>query len=221
MNHRIVSLVILCLLCASCDRKAAPALPQVEATSLRQITINARADMLFTFATPSGEFKTVSKLAEVPKARRAMVRVVDLTMKHQQRKDHQMVYVADLRKPRKDGSYPYVVLSRAAFESPARSAPGQGGKGGATSAAQGKVILYATSWCGACRSARKYLTAKGIPYVEKDIEEDKDAAAELLQKASKAGVSASGVPVLDVGGTLVQGFDPSRIEALLRQQTQP
>ena len=219
MNYPIPCLALLSILCAGCNRGAAPAGQQVEATALREITVKAGANMLFTFATPGGEFKTVSKVKDVPEAQRAMVRVVDLQMKQEQRKDHQLVYVADLRTPRKDGSYPYVVLSRAAFESPAKNSPGEGGHSRAApsgaAAPKGSVILYATSWCGACRSARKYLTAKGIPFVEKDIEEDKEAATELLQKASAAGISASGVPVLDVGGTLVQGFDPARIEALL------
>ena len=214
MNYTSLCLALLCILHAGCNRDAAPARQQVETTALRKITVKSGANMLFTFATPGGEFKTVSKVKDVPEAQRAMVRVVDLTMKQEQRKDHQLVYVADLRAPRKDGSYPYVVLSRAAFESPAKNSPKGGGKPG-VAARKGSIILYATSWCGACSSARKYLTAKGIPFVEKDIEEDKQAAAELLQKASKAGISASGVPVLDVGGTLVQGFDPARIEALL------
>lgn len=225
MFYRILNLILLCILCVACNRGAAPARQQEAVTALRKITINARANMLFTFASPKGEFKTVSKLGDVPKAQRGWVRVVDLEMKQAQRRDHQMVYVADLRTPRKDGSYPYVVLSRAAFELPAKSDPGGGGQPGklppGAVAGKGQVILYATSWCGACAAARKYLTAKGIPFVEKDIEEDKRAAAELLQKASKAGISASGVPVLDVGGTLVQGFDPARIETLLAPKGKP
>ncbi len=220
MRTWFLYLAAVLLPAAACNRGTGPAHQQVEATALPRITVSARASMLFTFATAGGEFKTVSKLADVPKGRRAMVRVVDLSMKQEQRKDHQMVYVADLRKTREDGTFPYVVLSRVAFESPGKNNPGGGGgnAGKAAPAGKGQVILYATSWCGACRSARQYLTAKGIPFVEKDIEQDKDAAAELLRKASEAGISASGVPVLDVGGTLVQGFDAARIEALLGRQ---
>ena len=55
----------------------------------------------------------------------------------------------------------------------------------------------------------------GIPFVEKDIENDRAAAEELLQKARAAGISAQGVPVLDVNGTLLQGFDPKKLHALL------
>lgn len=205
---------------AGCERGAAPtAGQQVEASSLPKITVNAKAKLLLTYATAGREFKTVGKLEQVPASQRGWVRVVDLNIKPDRRKDHQLVYVADLRSARKDGSYPYVVLSRAAFESAAagRSANGVSGgpPAGGAPVTGGKVILYATSWCGACRSARQYLQAKGIPYVEKDIEKDEQAAAELLQKAKAAGISASGVPVLDVGGTLVQGFDAARIEALL------
>lgn len=211
------SLVLLFLL-GACSRGGGPARQAVETTSLPKIAITDKTNMLYTFAA-GGQFKTVSKLADVPKAQRGWVRVVDLNMKQEARKDHQMVYVADLSKARADGTYPYVVLSRVAFESPGKNSTGAGGKPAPGKA--GAVILYATSWCGACKSAREYLTTKGIPFVEKDIEKDKQAAEELLQKASKAGVTASGVPVLDVGGTLVQGFDPARVEALLGRQGKP
>jgi glutaredoxin 3 len=77
------------------------------------------------------------------------------------------------------------------------------------------VILYATSWCPACRAARQYLTEHHIPFVEKDIEKDSAAADELMEKARAQGVSTSGVPVLDVNGTLMQGFDPDRLGQLL------
>ena len=84
-----------------------------------------------------------------------------------------------------------------------------------SSRSTGKVIVYTTSWCSACRKARKYLSDNEIPFVERDIEKDPQAAAELMRKAKAAGISASGVPVLDIGGTLMQGFDPRRLAQLL------
>jgi glutaredoxin-like YruB-family protein len=110
-------------------------------------------------------------------------------------------------------------MSRGAFEAAALSRA----RAGATEppprtptrTAGAKVILYATSWCPACRSARAYMQSKGIPFVEKDIEKDSAAASELMEKAKAAGVSASGVPVLDINGSLMQGFDPQRLDELL------
>jgi glutaredoxin 3 len=207
-----------------CTAAAPPAPPKgVEATSLPKITVGEKTKLLLTYAGEGGKFDTVDTIAKVPAAGRGFVRVVDLAQKPDRRLDHELVYVADLRAPGKDGLYPYIVMSREAFEASAISRPGQGATDpprppagtGAVAGAAGGVILYATSWCPACKSAREYMTANGIPYVEKDIEKDPAAAAELLEKAKKAGVSASGVPVLDVGGTLMQGFDAERLRALL------
>ena len=77
------------------------------------------------------------------------------------------------------------------------------------------VTLYGTSWCGACKSARAYLRSRSIPFADKDVERDAAAARELREKASRLGVRADRVPILDVRGRLLIGFDKSRLEALL------
>lgn len=75
------------------------------------------------------------------------------------------------------------------------------------------ITLYSTSWCGYCRRARKWFTAQGIPFVEKDIEADPDGRAEYQAKAN----GYTGVPLIDVNGTTVRGFDQRRIAALIAQ----
>ena len=53
---------------------------------------------------------------------------------------------------------------------------------------------------------------------EKDMAaREEKRAAELQRKAAKAGVKATGVPVFDVGGAILPGFDKAKLEALLRQ----
>jgi len=73
------------------------------------------------------------------------------------------------------------------------------------------ITLYSTSWCGYCRKARAWFTQEGIPFVEKDIEKDPDGAAEYRAKANGYG----GVPLIDVNGTAVRGFDQRAIETLI------
>ncbi len=216
--------VILITCCASCRKQTPPApAEQLEASSLSKITVKAKAKLLFTFAANGGAFESVTDLEKIPEDRLGWVRVVDLNIKPERRRDHELVYVADLRTPKKDGSYPYIVMSRGAFEAAASNRASQGAMdppskkaapGGSSS-----VVLYSTSWCGACRSARDYLTKKGIPFIEKDIEKDPAAAAELLSKAKAAGISTSGVPVLDVKGTLMQGFSPQQLNKLLGEKS--
>jgi hypothetical protein len=58
-----------------------------------------------------------------------------------------------------------------------------------------------------------------IPFADKDIEKDADAAHELASKAAKMGIPTDRVPVIDVRGRLLLGFDRERIEMLLGEAT--
>lgn len=74
------------------------------------------------------------------------------------------------------------------------------------------VIIYSTDWCGFCRSLKQYLDQKGVTYTEKNIEADLSAHAELMQKI---GGEFRGVPVTDIDGQMILGFDRPRIDAAL------
>ncbi len=89
------------------------------------------------------------------------------------------------------------------------------GASGRPGAASGEVVVYGTSWCGFCAKARAWLQGRGIPFEDKDVERDHDAADELARKAREAGFTPRGVPVIDVRGTLISGFDVPRLEAAL------
>jgi glutaredoxin len=99
------------------------------------------------------------------------------------------------------------------------AATGATASGATTSGATPVVTIYGTSWCGACRAAREFLTERKIPFADKDVERDPDAARELAAKASKMGIPTDRVPIIDVRGRLLLGFDRARIEALLGQPT--
>ena len=78
-----------------------------------------------------------------------------------------------------------------------------------------RVIVYSTSWCGFCKMAMQYLDQKGVPYVDKDVEQDGEAYHELMKKV---GGNYRGVPVIDISGQLILGFDRPRIDAALAAQ---
>ena len=61
--------------------------------------------------------------------------------------------------------------------------------------------------------------ARKIPFADKDVERDADAARELADKAAKMGIPTDRVPVIDVRGRLLLGFDKARIEMLLGEAT--
>ena len=55
-----------------------------------------------------------------------------------------------------------------------------------------------------------------MPYTERDIEKDPGAGEELAAKRAKAGIKGNGVPVFDVAGRLVEGFNPETLRRLLQ-----
>ena len=82
-----------------------------------------------------------------------------------------------------------------------------------------KITIYTTSWCAFCHAEMQWIDKLGIPYIAKDIEADKAAYDELL---SKNGGSFSGVPVTDVAGDIILGFDRPRLQdAINKHDIQP
>ena len=77
------------------------------------------------------------------------------------------------------------------------------------------MIVYSTAWCGYCKRAKAWLTARNVPFVAKDVETEPAAAEELEAKKQAAGMGGQGgVPVIDVGGQLIHGFDVPALERL-------
>jgi glutaredoxin len=75
-----------------------------------------------------------------------------------------------------------------------------------------QAIIYSTNWCVYCKQAKVYLKNQGAKVIEKNIEEDEAARQELLQKT---GGVFSGVPVIEIDGELLQGFDRNQINLAL------
>lgn len=82
-----------------------------------------------------------------------------------------------------------------------------------------QVTIYSTSWCAFCHTEAQWLDHLGVAYVKKDIEEDKEAYEELMSKSKG---NYSGVPVTDVAGDLILGFDrPKLLEAIKTHNLKP
>ena len=79
------------------------------------------------------------------------------------------------------------------------------------------VIIYGASWCGPCHQAAAYLKTRGVDFVEHDIEQDGSAAREMQSKLAKAGVRGGSIPVLDVRGHILVGFDARAVDQALGQ----
>mgnify|MGYP006294190923 CR=1 FL=1 len=68
------------------------------------------------------------------------------------------------------------------------------------------IIIYSTPSCVYCKMAKTYFDQKGVKYVEKDVMADLDARQDMISKSGQLGV-----PVLDIGGKIIIGFDKSAI----------
>ena len=168
---------------------------------------------------------TVHDRDAVPDEHRERVRVDSLEIPPEQREPNH-VYVADLRRE-VDGRYAVRRFTREAFDALLDEAAGVGAPeeapqagaptGPAVALGGDDVIIYGASWCGACRSAARHLSRRGVPFEEKDIERDPGARTEMNAKARAAGLRPTGIPVIDFRGTILTGFDQRRIDALIAQ----
>jgi glutaredoxin 3 len=73
-----------------------------------------------------------------------------------------------------------------------------------------RVILFTTPTCTYCRSAKQYLRQSGVPFKDVDVFRDSAAARDMVRRSRQ-----QGVPVLDIGGKIVVGFDRPKIDHLL------
>ncbi len=73
-----------------------------------------------------------------------------------------------------------------------------------------KVKIYSTPTCTYCVVLKKYLEEKGVDYEDVDVSQDLDAQKEMVEKTGQMGV-----PVVDIEGEIVIGFEREKIANLL------
>ena len=72
------------------------------------------------------------------------------------------------------------------------------------------VTVYSTPTCSWCQIAKDHLQGSGISFEDIDVSADMNLAREMVEKSGQ-----NGVPVIDIDGEIVVGFDRARIDALL------
>jgi len=73
-----------------------------------------------------------------------------------------------------------------------------------------KVRVYTTPTCPYCAMAKDFLKKHGVKFEEVDVYSNREAAIEIMTKTGQMGV-----PVLDIGGEIVVGFDKGAIKRAL------
>ncbi len=77
--------------------------------------------------------------------------------------------------------------------------------------ANATVTVYSASWCAFCHAAKQYLDKLGVAYADKDVESSPEIANESVEKSGQRGI-----PVIDIDGTIIVGFDRPKIDAALK-----
>lgn len=72
------------------------------------------------------------------------------------------------------------------------------------------VTIYSTPTCSWCQIVKEHLQNNGISFEDVDVSADMNRAREMVEKSGQ-----SGVPVIDIDGELIIGFDRARIDTLL------
>ena len=73
------------------------------------------------------------------------------------------------------------------------------------------ITVYSTTVCPYCKMAKDYLDQKGVSFRDVNVQEDDEAEAEMIRKSGQMGV-----PVLDIDGKIIVGFDRGAIDEALK-----
>jgi glutaredoxin 3 len=73
-----------------------------------------------------------------------------------------------------------------------------------------KVVVYSTPACHYCVLAKEFFKEKGIKYEEHNVGTDLEKRKEMVEKSGQMGV-----PVIDIEGDIVVGFDEEEVSRLL------
>jgi glutaredoxin-like YruB-family protein len=76
------------------------------------------------------------------------------------------------------------------------------------------VKVYSTQTCPYCTLAKRYLEERGVSYTDVDVSRDFEAAREMVRHTGQMGV-----PVLEIDGEYIVGFDRPNIDRALSQRT--
>ena len=73
------------------------------------------------------------------------------------------------------------------------------------------VIVYSTPTCPYCVYAKNYFIKNGVVFKDIDVSRDRVAAQEMIKKSGQMGV-----PVIDIDGNILVGFQPNEFDKLLK-----
>lgn len=75
---------------------------------------------------------------------------------------------------------------------------------------ENKVIVYSTPTCPYCMYAKEFFKKNNVPFEDVDVSRDRARAEEMITKSGQMGV-----PVIDINGEILVGYQPEAFSALL------
>ena len=75
---------------------------------------------------------------------------------------------------------------------------------------ENKVIIYSTPTCVYCNMSKEFFNKNHVAYEDHNVAEDDVAREEMVNKSHQLGV-----PVIDINGKIVVGFDERALTKLL------
>lgn len=78
-------------------------------------------------------------------------------------------------------------------------------------ALKSNVKVYSTPTCPYCHAAKDFLKENNIEFKDIDVSKDHDSAQEMIEKSGQMGV-----PVIDINGTIIVGFDKAAMKKALK-----
>lgn len=72
------------------------------------------------------------------------------------------------------------------------------------------IIVYSTPTCPYCTMVKQYFDENNVKYTEVDVSRDEKAAEDMVKKSGQMGV-----PVIDVGGQIIVGFNQPELARIL------
>ncbi len=75
------------------------------------------------------------------------------------------------------------------------------------------IIVYGAEWCAFCHTAMQYFDKLGVTYKYVDVDKDPVAGMAGVEKSGQRGI-----PVIDLDGDIIIGFDRPKIDAALKSR---
>jgi len=76
-----------------------------------------------------------------------------------------------------------------------------------------KIKVYSTPSCPYCHLTKEFLKENNIEFEDIDVSKDENALMEMINKSGQMGV-----PVIDIDGEIIIGFNRAEIERIIKEK---